>query len=1134
MKKSKIKEFFATSWAIDNKSSVYVLVILVVILGVMVFRSIPKEQLPDTVIPTVMVNTIYPGTSPTDIENLVTRPIEKQLKAVSNVKTVTSTSVQDFSSIIVEFNTNVEAAEAKQKVRDAVDKAKSELPGDIYQGPDVIEIDFAEMPIMSIQISGNYDLEKLRKYAEIAQDRIESLKEITRVDVVGALEREVQVNIDMYKMQVAAVSMYDVEKAISYENHTISAGEISMDGMKRNVRITGEFKNVDDIKNIVVVSTSGARVYLKDIAEVTDGFKTQESFSRVNGQNVITLNVIKRSGENLLEASEKVNKIVYQDLKNNEFPSDLQISSTGDRSKYTKSSFEDLNNTIIIGFVLIMLLLMFFMGLTNAFFVGLSVPLSMLIACLVFPGIGFTMNMIVMFGMIFALGIIVDDAVVVIENTHRLHRNEHNIVKAAKSAAGEVFVPILSGTLTTLAPFFPLVFWPGLIGEFLYYLPVTVIITLTASLFVAYIINPVFAVSFMKHEYDKYQKPVNKKKVIFFGIGTAVLATAFYLLKWPGLANFTIFAYLMVLLYEYVLRRTIHHFREKTWPRVMAGYEKILRRLLRRKTPYAVLGGVSLLLILTLVIVGIWTPKIVFFPDNQPNSISVVTTLPIGTDQKVTDSITKIVEKRVGEVLGKNNPLVESVNANVTNGISEGFDFDRFPATNKSKVTVYFVEFKYRHGEKTNPYVAKIRDAVKNIPGAQTTVVKEKLSPPIGKPINIEVSSEDMVSLVETAKSFKQHLDSMQIPGVDELKWDFDESKPEILIDIDRVRANREGLSTGQIGSELRTAIFGKEISKIKQNEDEFPIIIRVDEKQSKNFNSILDQKITYRDMNTFWLRQVPLSSLVTVDYTNSYGGIKRKNFKRVITISSEVLPGYNANEIVNRISNEAERFAKDDNVEIKMTGETEYMQETIDFLTKCMIIALGLIFFILITQFNSVSKSLIILSEVIFSVIGVLLGIMIFGMEISVIMTGLAVLALGGIVVRNGILIVEFSDTLRAKGMKTRNAIVEAGKTRITPVLLTAVATMLGLVPLAIGMNINFVTLFTELNPHIFFGGDNVMFWGNLAWSIIFGLSFATFLTLLLVPAMYLIITELKVRVQRRKSNKLFKKKIVIELPKV
>ncbi len=1126
--KDKIKEFFATSWAIDNKTSIYVLVVLITILGIKSYISIPKEQFPEIIVPTVLVTTVYPGTSPVDIENLITRPIEKQLKSISGVKTVSSNSVQDFCSIVVEFNTNVSVGDAKQKVKDAIDKAKAQLPNDLPKDPDVMEIDFSEIPIMYLQISGNYDLEKLRKYAEVAQDRIESLKEITRVDIAGALEREIQINVDMYKMQAAGVAMSDVERAVASENRTVSAGDISSYGMKRTIRVSGEFKSARDLDNIVLKSTTGAMVYLKDVAQLVDGFKEQESFSRLNGENVITLNVIKRSGQNLIEAADQIKEIT-QDLKENTYPNDLKVTVTGDQSRFTKNTLEELNNTIIIGFILVILVLMFFMGFTNAFFVGLSVPLSMFIAYMIMPGLGFSMNMIVMFGFIFALGIVVDDAIVVIENTHRIHRGEPDIVKAAKSAAGEVFAPILSGTLTTLAPFFPLAFWPGIVGKFMYYMPVTLIITLFASLFVAYVINPVFAVSFMKHEFDVEEKgtKVEARKLIKWLIIFGGMALVSYLIGWVGIGNFMVFCYLMILFYDFVLRHLITMFQEKFWPRIMRMYEKSLRVVLVRNRPWAFLGGIVGLFFLTMVIVSISKPAVVFFPDNDPNTINIFVALPVGTDQHITDSVTKVVEGKIEATIGKNNPIVESIITNVAAGAGEGTFFDRSAMSHKGKIAINFVEYKFRKGEKTNPYMKKIRDAVKNIPGAQISVQKNKMGPPTGKPVNIEISGEDIAPLMIAANGFKKYLDSLQIPGIDELKSDFVENKPEILVDVDRIRANHEGLSTGQIGMELRNAIFGKEVSKFKENEDEFPIMLRYADLQRKNINQIMDMKITYRDMANGQVRQIPLSSVARMKYSNTYGGINRKNFKRVITVSSEVLPGFNTNEIVSRIRKEAATFQKPSGVEIVLTGEDVEQKDSMNFLSTAMIIALGLIFFILITQFNSLSKSIIILSEVIFSIIGVLLGIVMFHMDISVIMTGLGVVALGGIVVRNGILIVEFTDVLKAKGMKTREAIVEAGKTRITPVVLTATATILGLVPLAIGMNINFITLFTELNPHIHFGGDNVMFWGSLSWTIIFGLSFATFLTLLFVPAMYLIAYRMKVRMKRRSSNRQYRRSL-------
>ncbi len=1122
-KQTKFKEFFATSWSIDNRTSIYVLTVIITMLGLLSYLSIPKEQFPEIVIPTIIISTPYPGTSPEDMENLVTRPIEKEIKSLADVKKITSKSVQDFSSIVVEFNPTIEVSEAKQRVRDAVDKSKTNLPSDLPKEPDILQVDLSEIPIMYINISGDYDLQRLKKLADDTKDRIETFKEITRVDIVGALDREIQINADMYKMQAASVSFSDLERAISSENVTISAGTVTSFGSKRTIRVAGQFKSPDEIKNILVKSGSGAIVYVKDIAEVNDSFKEQESFSRINGKNVITLNVIKKSGENLLNASDEIKKAL-DDMKKNEFPPDLNVTITSDQSKFTRSTLEELNNTELIGFLLVTVVLMFFMGFNNAFFVGLSVPLSMFVAYFIMPGLGFTMNMIVMFGFIFALGIIVDDAIVVIENTHRIHRTEPDIVKAAKRAAGEVFLPILSGTLTTLAPFFPLTFWPGIVGKFMHYLPVTLILTLFASLFVAYIMNPVFAVTFMKHEYEKTEHKTNYKTLLISSAIIVFVALMFYLGGAFGIGNFLVFLAILNALYRIWLKGITFKFQNNWWPKVMSFYEKNLRFFLKKRNPYYLFAGVVVLFFISIILTGIAKPKVLFFPNNNPNSIWVYVKMPEGTDQVVTDSVTKIIEKRITGVLGANNPLVESIVSNVGFGAGEGM-FDRTTASNKGKVSINFVESRYRHGASTLIYLDSIRAMVKGIPGAEISVQKNTMGPPTGKPVNIEISGENLDQLIVSADRFKSYLDSLNIPGIEKLKSDFDNNKPEIIIEIDRVRANREGISVGQIGMELRTAIYGKEVSKYKEEEDEYPIQVRYSEQQRKNIDKVINARITYRDMTSGQLRQIPISSVARISYKDTYGGINRKNLKRVITISSEVLSGYTPNEVVAAITQAAKGFTTPKGVEINLTGEREDQAETMMFLMKAMLIAIGLIFFILITQFSSVSKSLIILSEVIFSIIGVLLGIVIFHMTISIIMTGLGIVALGGIVVRNGILIVEFCDVLKERGMKTREAIIQAGKTRTTPVLLTATATMLGLVPLAVGMNIDFITMFTDLNPHLWFGGDNVMFWGPLSWTIIFGLSFSTFLTLIFVPAMYLIDYEIKTKLKRMKSNRTARK---------
>jgi len=1122
-KPEKIKEFFATSWAIDNRASIYVLTIIITLLGVISYLNIPKEQFPEIVIPTIIVNTAYPGTSPEDMENLVTRPIEKQVKSLQNVKKITSNSIQDFSSIVVEFTTKIPVSEAKQRVRDAVDKAKSSLPNNLPKDPDIAEVDISEIPIMNINLSGDYDLQRLKKYAEEAQDKIETLPEITRVDIVGALDREIQVDVDMYKMQAASVSFRDIQNAIAAENVTVSAGNITNYGLKRTLRVTGQFKSPQEINDIILKSSSGATVYIKDIAEIKDSFKEQESFARFEGKNVITLNVIKKSGANLLNASDKIKDFI-KELKTSSFPPDLKVELTGEQSRFTRSTLEELNNTIIIGFLLVTLVLMFFMGLNNAFFVALSVPLSMFVAYLIMPSLGFTMNMIVMFGFIFALGIIVDDAIVVIENTHRIHKFIPDIKTAAKHAAGEVFLPILSGTLTTLAPFFPLVFWPGIVGKFMHYLPVTLILTLFASLFVAYIINPVFAVTFMKHEYDGKVHKLRRKQFLVSSVILAAIAAIFYISGVFAMGNLLVFALILNAVYRLWIKNAIIKFQSVLWPSILNFYERQLRFFLKGRNPYYLFAGVVILFFVTMYVFGLFKPQVLFFPNNKPATINIFIKMPVGTDQKVTDSVTRIVENRIVQTLGKDNPVVESIIANVGFGAGESF-FDRSISPEKGKVTVNFVESKDRGKVNTLDYMEEIRKNVQNIPGTTISVEKNKMGPPTGKPINIEITSDNIDDLIATSRDFLTYLDSLQIPGVDKLRSDFDESKPEIVLEVDRIRANREGISVGQIGMELRTAIYGYEASKYKEDEDEYPIQVRYSEVQRKNINNVINAKITYRDMNSGQLRQIPISAVTQVDYKDAYGGIKRKNLKRVITLSSDVTPGHTANEVLATIGAAMKSYRLPKGVEVSFTGEQEDQAETMTFLINAMIIALGLIFFILITQFGSLSKSLIILSEVIFSIIGVFAGMIIFHMPFVITMTGIGIVALGGIVVRNGILIVEFADVLKAEGSSYREAIIGAGKTRITPVALTATATMLGLVPLAVGFNINFVTLFTDLNPHLWIGGDNVMFWGPLSWTIIFGLSFATFLTLVFVPALLLIDAQARVGYQRRKDLKRMKK---------
>ncbi len=1127
---TKFKEFKPTSWAIDNRTAVYIIAVLISVFGFLKFNNLPKEQFPDIVVPTISVTTVYVGNSPTDIENLVTQPIEKQLKGISGAKVnkIQSISQADYSLIVVEFDTDVKTEIAKQKVKDAIDKAKTDLPTDLTSQPDVQEFAFSEMPIMYVNVSGDYEGIKLKQYADKMQDRFEELSEINRAEIVGAPEREIQVNVDPLKMTAARVSFMDIENAISRENHDITGGLIEVGNMKRTLKIKGQFKTVEDLKSIVVQSSSqGAAVYLRDIAELKDTIRERDSYARLDGKNVVTLNIVKRAGENLISTSDKIKAVVAEMQASEELPRDLRVEFTGDQSKQTRTSFNELINTIIIGFVLVLLILMFFMGVTNAFFVALSVPLSVFVAFIFLPiadsiiGTSVTLNFIVLFALLFGLGIIVDDAIVVIENTHRIYNNgKVPIVRSAKEAAGEVFIPVLAGTATTLAPFFPLLFWKGLIGKFMIYLPTVLILTLAASLIVAFFFNPVFAVSFMRPEGKEYEKPkkaVFRSKWFYVMIIGGLLA---HLGSMPGVGNFLLVMAALMIFYSYVLRDLIYKFQHRTLPALMNRYERMLRWILQGKRPvktFISLFGIFIIALLALMFRG---NKTTFFPSGDPNFVFVYLKLPVGSDVKYTDSITRELESRVHKVLEKEKPgaegsIVESIISNVAVSANNPRDNNRSVQSNLGRIQVSFVEFEKRHGKRTLPYMEQIREAMKGIPGASIEVGMEDGGPPTDPPVNIEIVGDNFENIASVARQLYNFLDTNRIYGIENLQPDVDLNNPEITINVDRERAMFEGLSTGQIGSELRTAVFGKEVSKIKDGEDEYKIQLRYNDLQRQNITDLMNMRITFMDMNTMQVKSIPLSAVASVEYTSTTGGVKRKNVRRTIQLQSNVLDptmvaGVNA-ELQTKIDEFKSEVRIPSDVTIRLSGQSEQEKETQAFLGTAFLIAIGMIFLILVLQFNSMSKPFIVITEIFFSVIGVLLGYAITGMTIATIMFLVGIVGLAGIVIKNGILIIEFTDELRGRGLRTREAAIQAGKIRIIPVLLTAVATILGLLPLAVGFNIDFAGLFREFNPNIFFGGDSVVFWGPLSWTIIFGLLFSFFLTLMMVPSMYLIAERLK-----------------------
>lgn len=1126
---SHIKEFFLSSWAINNRVTTYVLTVFVMIVGIWSFNTLPKENFPEIAIPMIYIGTPYPGNSPENIERNVTYHIEKELKSIKGVKKIKSQSIQDFSVVIVEFETNVEISEAKKEVKDAVDRSRSNLPNDLDHDPLVQDINLSEIPIMFINVSGDLPPAELKKYSEALQDEIETLPEIRRVDLLGLLEQEVQVNLDPIKMQANSISFGDVQQAIGSRDVLISGGNINIGTRDYNLNISGKFGVVEEIGEVVLRNSQGQSVYLKDIADVRLDVKRADSYARLDGLPTISLNVIKKAGENLVSASDKIN-VILKEFQENRIPKDLQnkfhIKISSDQSYMTNNMLDDLLNTIIVGFILVTLILMFFMGVRDAMFVGLSVPFASLIAFAVLPWIGFTLNLIVLFTFIFALGIIVDNAIVVVENTYRIYNTtRENIVEVAKKAAGEVILPVVSGTATTIAPFLPLAFWEGVVGEFMFFLPITIIITLVASLLVAYVMNPVFAVSFMTRE-GEGRKMSNKGFFIILGF---MVVVGLLMLAGGSRTGFNVFLVtgICISLYRFLMVPGIKVFQARTLPSIIEGYRKTLHWVMKGWRPHMVIGATFLTFIVSFVFFGANPPPVVFFPESDPNFVYIYTQLPLGTEVEKTNEVTKNIEELLYGVLGKNNPIVKSVITNVSKGAGSPSDFNQsslFP--HKSRIQVEFAPYKERNGVSTADLLSQIRTVVKQVPGAKITVEKEENGPPTAKPINIEIKGEEFSKIKETAEALKAHLESLMaqkvINGVEGLNWDIELNKPEIAVDIDHVKAASLGMNVAQVGMAVRTAVFGAEVSKYRRGEDEYPIMVRLADPYRNNVEMVQDMPISFMDMATGRFLSIPIRSVASLRDTFSFGGINRLDLKKVITISSNVLTGFNENEVATAVEGHVKEWQKAhsrelDNVTIDMTGEKAEQEETGAFLGAAMVISLLLIFLILIAQFNSIPIVLIIFSQIVLSIVGVLFGFGATQMDMSIVMVGVGVVSLAGLVVNNGIILIDFVQSQQRLGEKTRNAIVKGSSTRFTPIILTAGTTVLGLVPMAVGLNINFKSFFATLDPQFFVGGDNADFWGPLSWTIIFGLGFSTIVTLVVVPAMYYVLWTSSIRIRRR-----------------
>ncbi len=1013
--------------AINNRIVVWVLMLIIIISGVYSYITLPKESFPDIPIPFIIVSTAYEGVSPEDIESLITLKIEKEMAGVKGAKEITSTSAEGMSSVVVEFYPDVEIDDALQHVKDKVDQARGELPEDAEE-PTVTEISFADFPIMTVSISGDISPVRLKSIADELEDAFEEIPGVLECDVSGALEREIRLEIEHDRFVAYGLTSDLLLSIVPQENQNISAGSLDTPGTEFNVRVPSEFSDPAEVEGLILTVKDGKPIYLTDIAKITDTFKDRESYSRLNGRDSITLDIKKRLGEDVIPIAATVRMILEEARK--QAPEGVEFKITQDMSKDIYSMVKDLENNILSGLILVVIVLLLFLGFRTSLIVGLAIPMSMLISFSILDIWGLTLNTVVLFGLIMALGMLVDNAIVLVENIYRHRQLGYGAVQAARLGVGEVAWPVITSTATTIAAFFPLLFWPDIMGEFMSYLPKTLIVTLLSSLFVALVINPVVTSRFPGKE-------VTPEK------------------RGRGL--------------------------------ILSTYRKILRTVIDYRI--AVLA-VSVLILAGLgMLYGKMGHGVVLFPEFDPTRATISLEVPQGTSLEEIDSIVREVEKRL-------EPFREHLEDVVSKVGMGGSMFSS--ASGQASIDMVFHDYVDRTVS-SNDVIAEMRSAIDDLAGVEVEIIKEEGGPPTGEAVTIEIIGEDFEQLKEANSIIRNAI--APIPGLVSLKSDLEITRPEISFQVDRQRAQLLGVNTTIIGNFLKTAIFGSKVSSYREYKDEYDITVRLPQ----------DQRLSVDDLKKIQIPNisgggVPLSSLGTLEYTGGMGTIKHKNQRRVITITGDA-EGRLGNEILADVQAMVETLDLPEGVRIGYAGEQEEQEKAMVFLSKAFIIAILAITMILVAQFNSLLIPLIIMTTVILSLIGVFAGLLLFELPFSIIMTGVGVISLAGVVVNNAIVLLHYTRYLEGQGMRLVEAAVEAGTIRLRPVLLSAGTTILGLTPMASGISYDFRLMEWVTRS------ESSQFWASMAIAVIFGLAFATLLTLFVVPTLYVSLSNLKAR---------------------
>lgn len=1073
--------------AVKKSTTVMVLAVIIIAFGVYCYNVLPRESEPDITIPYVFVSTDYRGVSPTDMETAVTIEIEKKLKGLDGVKKIHSVSSEGLSTINIEFVTGTDIDKALRDVKDKVDEAKNELPGDLEEDPRVFEVNFSELPIVVYSMSGTCGLATLKEIADDLKDEIEAIPGVLEAQVTGGLEREIRVEIFPEKLAYYGISIPVFQQILYSENQNTSGGVVRLGDGRFQLRVPGEFRNPSEIYGLVMGTHDGQPIYLKDLARVVDGFKEETSRSRLDSRAAVNITVKKRTGENIIAITDQLDLLLEKSQPT--WPTGTEIVKVMDKAKDIRAMVVDLENNILSGLILVVIVLFFVLGLRNAVLVSLAIPFSMLLSFTVLYIMGITLNMVVLFSLTLALGMLVDNAIVIIENIYRYMEQGVPRFEAAKLATSEVAWPVIGSTVTTLAAFSPMLFWPGIMGEFMGYLPLTLIVTLSSSLFVALVINPALASVFMRTKSGVEGSPADADIERIVAAGEQPIVISGRILK----------------SYRQTLRFSLAH------PYVMVGFS---------------FASLVLLFQTWLLVVGIEKPM-EFFPDIHPKSMYVNVDIPEGADLDFIDRITRRIEvavagvgdDKVFDAASDNDHYLAALSpkqhknasgetfegpsdlANIKNIYVKATTVtgggSRFESNAANHVGIQFIDIEERLTSSEDTFNL-IRERVKHIPGGKITVAKQEEGPPTGAPINIEISGDDFQVLGDLAKQIRNAIS--RIPYVEDIRDDFVAGTPSVKVVVDRQKAALFGLTTDNIGFALKTAYNGLDVSSFREGDDDYDITVQLPEADRRVTDVLRELMVP-----TMTGEMVPLSTLTRVEYSGSIGDIVRIDNQRVVTVKANVdearIPGPVARAQAEKLLAE---MPLPPGYAVKFTGENVEQMESQKFLSKVFVIACFLIFLILVSMFNSVSQPFIIMTSVILSLGGAFLGLAVFRQPFGVIMTGVGVISLAGVVVNNAIVLIDYINKLRERGFDLHEAVISAGATRLRPVLLTAITTMLGLIPMVTGVSYDF------RNMAISWVSESSQWWQSMAVVVIFGLLVATFLTLVVVPTLYVLFEQL------------------------